>query len=80
MIPIVKIVDSPGGDWAVMYFYSNITDKKIWEGHMYEPNSICALAKCFGYPVEFYEFTDEYEIDGCTPDTFSEIKGIKKIT
>lgn len=79
MVPIVRIVDGHSGDWAVMYFVSNISDRKIWEGHMYEPNSICALCETFGYPIEFWEFTDEDEIDGCTPDTWAEIKGKKRI-
>ena len=79
MVPIIKIVDSPSGDWGVIYFHSNITDKKVWEGNSYNPNSLCAMAECFGYPVEFFEFTDEDEIDGETPDKFGDIKGIKKI-
>jgi len=80
MEPTIKIVDSPSGDWAVMYWHSNISDRKIWEGNIYEPNSICSLAECLGHPVEFYEFTDEDEIDGCTPDKFANIKGIRRVT
>ena len=79
MVPKVMIVVAPDGDWEVIYFVSNISDKKVWEGHNNSSNAIEALSECFGYPVEFWKFTDEDEIDGCTPNTFGAIKGIKRV-
>lgn len=79
MVPIVKLVYDPDGEWMVIYFHSNISDRKVWEGHPVDTGAICALSETFGYPVHTYEFTDPNEIDGSTPDTFAEIKGIKSI-
>jgi hypothetical protein len=78
MEPVIRLVVSPDHDWGVIYFVSNISDKKVWEGHEYSSNAIHAIANLFGSEVETWLFTDEDEIDGCTPDKFGDIKGIKK--
>ena len=78
MLPKFMMVVSPDCDWGVLYWVSNVSDHKIWEGHEYTSNALGAMAECMGYGIENYEFTDEDEIDGCTPDTFGSIKGIKK--
>jgi len=62
-------------DWCVIY---GVNGEKIWEGHSVNDNAISAIAENFGYNVGFYEFTDEDEIDGCTPDNFGHIIGIKR--
>lgn len=65
------------GDWGVLY--DSRDGKKIYEGHDVYGNALASLAihGCGG--IEFYEFTDEDEIDGKTPDNFNDIKGIKKL-
>ena len=62
-------------DWCVIY---GPDDKKIWEGHSVNDNCISAMAEYFGCDIGFYEFTNENEIDGCTPDNFGQIVGIKR--
>lgn len=69
---ILKHVSAP--DWAVIY---GDNGNKIWEGHGVDTNALQAIAIYFGAAVGFFEFTDEDEIDGCTPDNFNDIKGIK---
>jgi hypothetical protein len=79
MVPKIMIVVSPNCDHAVIYFVSNISDKKVWEGKDYMSDAIHAIANLFGSEVEMYRFTDEDEVDGCTPETFGAIKGIERI-
>jgi hypothetical protein len=78
MIPTFYRVVTPSCDWGVIYFVSNISDIKVYEGHDYGSNGFPAMAKVMGYLFEEREFTDEDEVDGCTPDTFKAIKGIKQ--
>lgn len=79
MIPKLMLVDAPSGDWRVLYFVSNTSDRKVYEGHECDGNLLLALSKTFGYPLECWIFTDEDEIDGCTPDRFKDIKGIDRV-
>jgi len=69
----LKHVFSPSGDWIVLY----LDDEKVWEGHDCDSNALTALTNKLDIGYKFYEFTDEDEIDGCTPDLFSSIRGIK---
>lgn len=78
MIPTFYRVVTPSCDWGVIYFVSNISDIKVYEGHDYVSNGFPAMAEVMGYPFEEHEFTNEDEVDGCTPDKFADIKGIKK--
>jgi hypothetical protein len=78
MEPVIRVVTTPDCEWGVIYFVSDISDKKVWEGHEYSSNAIPAMATLWGAETEYYEFTDEEEVSGCTPDTFKDIKGIKK--
>lgn len=65
------------GEWGVLY---NAKDgKKIYEGHDVYGNALASLSQFCCGGIEFYEFTDGNEIDGCTPDNFNDIKGIKKL-
>jgi hypothetical protein len=77
MTPTVMIVTA-GDDWQIIYFVSNISDRKVWEGHDYGAGALEALSETFGYPVEYWDMTNEDEHDGCTPDTFGAIEGKKK--
>jgi len=70
---ILKLVMSD--DWNVIYGDSG---EKIWEGDFINSNRLSAVIKYFGGKLEYYEFTNEDEIDGCTPDNFNDIIGIKK--
>ena len=70
----LKVVCAPDGDWEVIY---GSNGDKIWEGHNVDSNALIAVAKYFGTEVKFYTFTDENEIDGCTPNYFGYIQGIK---
>lgn len=70
---MIKFVSAD--DWVVIY---GSTGKKIWEGNHTDNNSIIALVEYFGFNIDFYEFTDENEIDGETPVNFYDIIGIKK--
>jgi hypothetical protein len=79
MIPTFYRVVTPSCDWGVIYFVSNISDIKVYEGHDYGGNGFPAMANVMGYPMEELEFTDEDEVDGETPDRFKDIKGIKKL-
>ena len=74
MHPTLMIVTA-GDDWQVLYWFSKISDRKIWEGHPVDASAIEALSETFGYPVQHWTMTDEDEYDGGTPDTFAGIKG-----
>jgi hypothetical protein len=78
MIPTFYRVVTPSCEWGVIYFVGNVSDIKVYEGHDYGGNGFPAMAKVMGYSFKEREFTDEDEVDGCTPDTFKAIKGIKK--
>ena len=67
-----------GDDWQVMYFVSNITDRKVWEGHGAGNGAVESLAIFLGYKTEQWEMTDEDEYDGCTPDTWASVKSKRK--
>ena len=69
-----KIVSTPDGDWSVLYY----DDVKIHESSMIDGNCIEAIAEFFKDSCEFYEFTNEDEHDGETPDKFSDIRGLKQ--
>lgn len=71
----VRHVIAPDHDWAVVY----VNDEKVWEGHNCDGNPIEAVVDSLGGTYKIYEFTDDDEIDGCTPDEFSNIKGIKEL-
>jgi hypothetical protein len=77
MIPTFYRVVTPSTEWGVIYYVSNLRDIKVYEGHDYISNGFPAMAKIFGCPFVEATFTDEDEVDGCTPDTFRDIKGIK---
>ena len=62
-------------DWNVLY----LNDDKIYEGHESGGNLLDYLCEHIPYTLEHYEFTDEDEIDGCTPDHFGQIIGIRKL-
>jgi hypothetical protein len=62
-------------DWSVLY----LNDDKVYEGHESGGNLLYNLCEKIPYDIETYEFTDEDEIDGCTPDKFSDIIGIKRL-
>jgi hypothetical protein len=79
MEPVIKVVAEPGCEWATIYFVSNVSDKRVWQGTDYMSDVIHALANLFGCTVEMWQFTDGDEIYGGTPTTFAEIKGIKRI-
>jgi len=70
----LKFVSAPNGDWVVIY---EDNGDKIWEGHSLDGEAITAVGKHFNHDVGYYEFTDEDEIDGCTPDNFYDIVGIE---
>jgi hypothetical protein len=71
----IRHVFAPDHDWSVIY-HKNV---KIWEGHSCESQNITAVAQALGGVYIQYEFTDEDEIDGCTPDSFMHINGIKEL-
>jgi len=71
----VRQVITPDWDWSVIY----VNDDKVWEGHSCDTDPIRSTVQGLGGTYKTYEFTDEDEVDGCTPDKFSEIKGIKEI-
>ena len=71
---MIKLVSAD--DWVVIY---GVAGEKIWEGNHTDSNSINALVEYFGSKLEYYDFTDENEIDGFTPDNFYNIIGIKKL-
>jgi len=75
-VDIIRQVFAPDYDWSVLYF----GNRKIWEGHdcNSRPNQI--IAENLGAKFYMYEFTDEDEIDGSTPDSFMHIQGIKELT
>lgn len=62
-------------DWNVIY---GDMGEKIWEGHYIDGNGLSEIINYFGLKLEYYKFTNEDEIDGCTPDNFNDIIGIKK--
>lgn len=70
---IIRQVFSPNGDWTVVYHI----DRKIWEGDNWSDESIKCVAEALGADYRMYQFTDENEIDGSTPDRFGNILGIK---
>jgi hypothetical protein len=78
---MVKVKHVSGDDWCVIYLISMAKPegKKVWEGHDIDTNALSAIVKDLGASLEFYIFTDENEIDGCTPDTFKAIKGIQPL-
>ena len=63
----------------MLYFVSNISDKKVYEGHDWYCGAVDALAATLGYPVKHGEFISEDDCDGCTPDRFKDIKGGVKL-
>ena len=71
----LKYVSSLNGDWIVIY--SN-DGPKIWEGDYVDSGAVESIAEHFGHNVRYYEFTDEDEIDGFTPDNFNDIIGIEE--
>lgn len=71
----LKFVVSMNRDWAVLYF----NDDKIWEDDIWNSSLIESVSKAIDAEFDEYEFTDEDEIDGFTPDKFSDIIGIEKI-
>lgn len=72
----VAQVFAPDWDWSVVY----LNDKKVWEGHNCDTEPQRAIVEGMGGTYSMYEFTDEEEIDGCTPNKFSDIIGIKKLS
>jgi hypothetical protein len=72
--PHWKLVNGHGGDWYVVY---NSHDRKVYEGHDINSNALEAILAEFGTTYKSYEFTDDDEIDGCTPNDFANIRGIK---
>jgi hypothetical protein len=74
---ILREVISTSYNWVVLY----MNDDKIWEGDIWDSNAFEAIIRSVGIKGKFeiYLFTDENEIDGSTPDKFSEIKGIKPL-
>lgn len=63
-------------DWMVIY---GDDDDKIWEGHPIDcSQGISYVVEYLGYDYVAYEFTNEDEIDGDTPDNFGDIIGIRK--
>jgi hypothetical protein len=80
MIPTFYRVITPSCEWGVIYFVSNISDIKVWEGKEFMSNGLPAMAEVMGYPFEEREFTGRKEMGaGDAPDTFAAIKGIKKL-
>jgi hypothetical protein len=79
MVPIINIVVSPDCEWAVIYFVSNISDKKVWAGKDYMSDAIHAISNLFGCQVFTYSFTNEYETADDTPEKFGDIKGIERL-
>lgn len=71
----VRHVFAPDYDWSVVY----VNDDKVWEGHNCDSDPLLSVTKALGGTYKYYEFTDEEEIDGRTPDKFSDIIGIKDI-
>ena len=71
----VRHVVAPDWDWSVVY----VNNEKVWEGHNCDGNPVEAVAEALGGTYKMYEFTDEEEIDGETPDEFSDILGIKEL-
>lgn len=71
-----KYVTGHDGDWVVIY---NGFGMKVWEGHECNSNALIAIFNQVNVRLLFFEFTDENEIDGCTPDDFANIKGIKQL-
>lgn len=69
------MIVTAGDDWQVIYFVSTISDMKVWEGHNYGAGALEALSETFGYPVQYWDMTNEDEFDGSTPTLFAEIKG-----
>jgi hypothetical protein len=74
-VPTIRQVTSPEHDWIVLYF----GNRKIWEGGNWNDEAFEAIATSLGAKFYSYEFTDEDEIDGETPDSFMHIKGIKEL-
>ena len=70
----VRHVVSPDYDWSVVY----VNNEKVWEGHNCDGDPLEPVAEALGGTYKRYEFTDEDEIDGCTPDKFSDIIGLKE--
>jgi len=71
----IRHVIGHDGDWSVIY----VNNEKVWEGHSCETDPIACVTKALNGTYKLYEFTDEDEIDGCTPDKFSDIIGIKEL-
>jgi hypothetical protein len=76
---VIKSVVTPDCDWGVFYLVNDLEDRKLWEGHEYMSNGFDAIVKALGADIEYWEFTDKDEVDGCTPDTFGSIKGKKRM-
>jgi len=71
----VRQVFAPDYDWSVVY----VNDNKVWEGHNCETQPLSNVIETLGGTLKLYGFTNEDEIDGCTPDKFSDIIGIKEL-
>ena len=71
----VRHVVSPSGDWSVLY----VNNEKVWEGDCWDGEAFRAIVHALRGTYKEYEFTNKYEIDGFTPDKFSDIIGIEKI-
>jgi hypothetical protein len=78
MTPTFYRVVTPDCDHAALYFVSNISDIKVWEGSDYISNALPAMAEVMGHPFEEWDFTNEDEVDGGTPEKFMYIKHKKK--
>jgi len=74
-VDIIRQVFAPDYDWSVLYF----GNRKIWEGHDCNSRPNQAIAEALEAKFYMYEFTDEDEIDGETPDSFMHIQGIKEL-
>jgi hypothetical protein len=79
MEPVIRVVAEPTCKWATIYFVSNVSDKRVWQGTDYMNDVIHALAHLFGCEVEMWQFTDEDEIIPAPPKTFAEIKGVERM-
>lgn len=64
-------------DWVVLY---NRSGRKVYEGHSADSNAVKAILAEFGTEIKYYQFTDEDEIDGGTPDHFDNIKGLGELS
>ena len=76
--PILYVVACPSGDWGVLYFRSEVSNRKVYEGHDFYSGAVPAIVHMYGHNVEYGELTDEDECDGCTPDLITDCKSYVK--